>query len=143
MVLGSMRSIFLILVFMSLALAAYGEEPCELCGVWQSNEAKTLEDIRANRSDLEDSSFDYPNGFFGRLINEFSKDKTRAYFIDDEAGEREPWLEYRAVDSGEGLVTIHFDALPETSRMVLRVYGDCFALDVGGLYWEHFCRVPK
>ena len=128
------------LVLCAICFSAYGED-CRICGKWKSEEQRTLNDIRENAPEmLEVDELDLENGFFGKLVVEYTPNYVTSYYPDDPENERTR-EKYVITNTNENVLDLKFPDREMFDEAEVHILDDCcFAILVGDTFFEYFCR---
>jgi hypothetical protein len=96
-----------------------------LVGKWKSDAEKTLASLENDIDVTTEARKYFKNGFFGRLIVEYTPTKACTFFIDDK-GEYEGFQEFHS-----------YEILEETEKyLIVKSYDDIFKTDVVSQYYK-------
>lgn len=122
------------------ASAAYGQDGCRMAGKWKSNEALTIADMKKHGHVTDEQRRVLADGFFGRLVHEFTCSKGRTYFA-EKGPKNAAWLPYRVLEKGRNYVVLGDPGGKRAQGVRFEFVGRCFKLPVAKLgFDEFFCR---
>lgn len=133
--------LFLALLISSSATLA--EDAPFYVGVWQSNEAKTLESMSAVKEMPEKARVFLRTDFFGRLVNVVREESFATYFVGQKPEELE-FVPYTIDVVNENMIrTTYYDENIESDvSQVLTFEDDCYFVFITKWeFKEYFCRV--
>jgi len=139
---GLLRPGWLTLVTVILCVTgpAYGRDGCRIEGKWKSNAALTIADMKKHGHVTAEQRRFMANGFFGRLVHEFSCSKGRTYFA-EEGPKNADWRPYRILEKGPNYVVLGYPGGKRAEGVRFEFVGQCFKLPVAKLgFDEFFCR---
>jgi len=136
----SLQWVALVAVAYCLAAPVFAGEGCRIKGIWRSDEARTIADMKKH-SQLTDKQIQaLANGFFGKLVFEFTCSKARTY-REEEGAQSAAWFPYRVLERGSDYVVLGDSKSTKAEGLRFDFVGQCFKTPVGNLgFSEFFCR---
>jgi len=119
-----LRTLIIVAMFAFCASAQAKDYTKEILGKWQSDEAKTLEDISRHPEIPADALKTYKNHYYGRLRLIIQKDRSAAYFTDQDLNEPIKFGAHKFSEQGDNYLDISFFDEASKKEDVIRWYFD-------------------